>query len=103
MEYKLTQTELQQFTGSTNRYRHSLNRTVVYSDGVQYLAENAGAYWLIDAIASYLTPSYLTPSYLTKPAAIDSRIKEMHFWKLHTFKDSQQFWRHGLILPASHL
>lgn len=47
----LTAEALRQFTGSENWYRHSLNRKVLYTDGAQYLAEQGGAYWLIDSIA----------------------------------------------------
>jgi len=35
-------------------YRHPLNRRLVYSDGVHAAAEAAGAFWLVDAIASHL-------------------------------------------------
>jgi hypothetical protein len=48
----LTEADLRQFTGTENYYRHSLFRKVLYSDGVQYLAEQAAAYWLIDAVAA---------------------------------------------------
>lgn len=48
----ITKEELQQFTGTENYYRHGLFRNVLYTDGVQYLAENAASYWLIDAIAA---------------------------------------------------
>src|SRR5258708_12352452 len=48
---KLTLSDLNQFTGSENWYRHGLNRNVTYTDGAQYLAEKGGAYWLLDAIA----------------------------------------------------
>lgn len=44
--------DLQQFTGTENYYRHMFGR-LVFTDGVKYLAEQAGAFWLIDAIASY--------------------------------------------------
>ena len=44
--------ELKQFTGTQNYYKHWTGR-LRWTDGVQYVAENAGAYWLIDAIASY--------------------------------------------------
>jgi len=47
----LTEADLRQFTGTETWYRHPLNRKVVYTEGVQYVAENGGAYWLIDAIA----------------------------------------------------
>jgi len=43
--------ELHQFTGTENWYQHWLGFT--YTDGVKYLAQQAGAYWLIDAIGSY--------------------------------------------------
>jgi hypothetical protein len=49
--------ELRQFTGTENYYRHSLSGTL-YTDGIKYLAEKAGAYWLIDAIASYQTATF---------------------------------------------
>lgn len=41
---------LRQFTGSDSFYRHALARSYVYTEGVQYLAEKAGAYWLLDHI-----------------------------------------------------
>lgn len=44
--------ELNQFTGTENHYKHQTGR-LLWTDGVQYVAENAGAYWLIDAIVSY--------------------------------------------------
>ncbi|MDH5723433.1 MAG: hypothetical protein OEY94_08955 [Alphaproteobacteria bacterium] len=47
----LTAADLYQFTGSENWYRHALNRKVLYTDGAQYLAEQGGAYWLLDTIA----------------------------------------------------
>ena len=51
MTTKLTSSDLSQFTGSENWYRHGLNRNVLYTDGAQYLAEHGGAYWLLDTIA----------------------------------------------------
>jgi hypothetical protein len=47
----ITKADLMQFTGSETWYRHSLVRKVLYTDGVHYVAEAAGAYWLIDDIA----------------------------------------------------
>jgi hypothetical protein len=52
MAEKLTQADLAQFTGSERWYRHSLMRTITYTEGVQFLAEKAGAYWLVDKIAT---------------------------------------------------
>ena len=42
---------LAQFTGSQNFYRHGLVREVLYTEGVQYVADTAGAHWLLDEIA----------------------------------------------------
>jgi hypothetical protein len=56
---KLTTDELKsnlnRFYGSETWYRHGLNRNMLYTEGVQYFAENAGghgAYWLLDIIAT---------------------------------------------------
>jgi hypothetical protein len=43
---KLTHAELKQFTGDLDRYQHSLNRRVIYTPGVQILAERGREYWL---------------------------------------------------------
>ncbi len=45
------QTDLIQFTGTEHWYRHGMVRDILYTDGVKYVAETAGAYWLIDEIA----------------------------------------------------
>lgn len=45
------QQELDQFTGTEQWYRHGLARSVLYTDGVKYLAETAKCYWLLDEIA----------------------------------------------------
>jgi hypothetical protein len=50
-EKRFTEGDLAQFTGTENWYRHSLVRTVYYTDGMLFVAERAGAYWLIDEIA----------------------------------------------------
>jgi len=41
-------------TGNETFTRHSLVRRVLLTEGVTFLASAAGAYWLTDAIASYL-------------------------------------------------
>ena len=48
---KLTPQDLRQFTGTEHWYRHPLARHALYTDGIKYLADQAGAYWLIDIIA----------------------------------------------------
>ena len=49
----LTETDLNQFIGTTQYYRYLLGLKL--TDGVKYLADEAGAYWLLDIIASYQT------------------------------------------------
>jgi hypothetical protein len=46
--------ELEHFTGTEHYYRHALARGVVYTDGVKYFADKAGAYWLLDIVATEL-------------------------------------------------
>ena len=49
---ELTQ-ELPQFTGTESYHRFSpLFRNILLTDGTDYLAKNAGCYWLMDIIAS---------------------------------------------------
>lgn len=47
----LSKATLSQFTGTTTWFRHGLIRDVLYTEGVQYLAEAGSAFWLIDEIA----------------------------------------------------
>ena len=42
---------LRQFTGTLKYYRSPTG--LLYTDGVRYLAERAGAYWLLDLVGSY--------------------------------------------------
>ncbi|MDA8089530.1 MAG: hypothetical protein M0Z61_04840 [Nitrospiraceae bacterium] len=52
---KTLQADLIQFTGTSGYYRWSaLYPNMVLTDGARYLAEKAGAYWLMDAIASHI-------------------------------------------------
>ena len=71
------QQNLQQFTGDLERYRHGLNRQVIYTPGIQFLAEQAGAYWLVDAIASHIGSAPFR-----RAVANDPRIGDLHFWNL---------------------
>ncbi len=51
--------ELAQFTGTEKWYRYALNRNLIYTDGVKFLAENGGeqgAYWFIDKVACEIAP-----------------------------------------------
>jgi hypothetical protein len=48
------ETMLAHFTGTMNYHRSSFfTKSIFHTDGVQYLSDKAGAFWLIDAIVSY--------------------------------------------------
>ncbi|MEG5036213.1 DUF6876 family protein [Microcoleus sp. AT3-D2] len=67
---------LQHFCGSEQYYRHFLG--INYTDGVKYLADNAQAYWLIDAIASH-----------QPKARRIRRLTEFQLWFLHVGKEHE--------------
>ncbi len=71
----LTESELSQFTGTETWHRWSaLFPRMVLTDGAQYVAKNGGvdgAYWLMDAIASY------QPELQKIPA-----LRDAQFWNL---------------------
>ena len=80
---KLTQADLMQFTGDLERYRHPLNKRVIYTPGVQFMAERAGAYWLIDVIVSYFGTREMMNA-IRK----DRRLADLQFWRLDVNADS---------------
>ena len=61
--------DLSQFTGSERYFKHWTG--MMYTTGIQYVAEQGGAYWLLDAIASY------QPDLRKKP-----RLAEFQVWEL---------------------
>jgi hypothetical protein len=56
-EHILTAGDLSQFTGSEQLFRHGLSRKHLYTEGAQFVAERAGAYWLLDKIALHGSPT----------------------------------------------
>jgi hypothetical protein len=44
--------DLSLHTGSEQLYRHALQKNCLYTEGVQYFAENAGCYWFLDILAT---------------------------------------------------
>lgn len=52
-----TKLDLSQFTG-TEAYHRTFMFTpkLVHTDGVQYFADNAGAYWFLDIVATEIYP-----------------------------------------------
>ena len=72
----LNEADLKQFTGSEYWYRHGLVRSVLFTDGSKYVADTAGAYWLLDEIA-------LAQRFEKKVVG-----EEFQLWKLTVKKDS---------------
>jgi hypothetical protein len=71
----LNQSDLRQFTGSENWYRHAINRKVLFTDGAKYVADAGGAYWLLDEIA------------LIQPHDKAVAAEEFQCWKLRARAD----------------
>ena len=71
----LSAEDLAQFTGTEQWYRHSVNRSVLYTEGAQHIAEHGEAYWLLDEIA-------LIQPYDRKVAA-----EEFQVWTLNVRPD----------------
>ena len=65
-----------QFTGSEHWYRHGLVPAITFTDGAKYIADRAGAYWLLDEIA-------LAQRHIKEVAA-----EEFQVWKLTVNSDS---------------
>ena len=70
----LTETDLAHFTGSETWYKHGLNRRVTFTEGAKYVADKAGAHWLIDEIALAQMGS--------NPVTAGVAAEEFQVWKL---------------------
>lgn len=75
--------DLRQFTGTERWFRHRINRKMLYTEGAQFLAERAGAYWLLDEIA------------IIQPYNKRVATEEFQIWKLTVNPD------HNVILLPS--
>jgi hypothetical protein len=75
----LTQADLDGFYGSDNYYRHGLTG-YVYTDGIKYLAEVGGAYWLIDEVM------------LENRFRAEVRAEEFQVWKLVRDAEGHSAW-----------
>jgi len=53
MDRKFDAAQLTHFTGTEHYYR--ISRRHLLTDGTKYLAEMAGTFWMMDAIASHLS------------------------------------------------
>lgn len=76
-KYSITKGDLNQFIGSTTFYKHPLFG-YRYTEGIAYLAEHAGAHWLLDAISSWQSE---------KSVRDDPMLQEIQFWKLSVRED----------------
>ncbi|MEO0514741.1 MAG: DUF6876 family protein [Planctomycetota bacterium] len=79
---QLTRADLAQFTGDAEVYRHPLNPYVLITQGVRYLAETGGAWWLTDAIASH----FGSPAML-EAMRDDPLVETFQCWSLHVHQD----------------
>jgi hypothetical protein len=70
MTKTLSKADLAQFTGSEQWYRHGINRKVLFTDGAKFVADPAGAYWLLDEIA------------IIQPYDKHVAAEELQVWKL---------------------
>ena len=52
METQAKTIDLSQFCGTSQYWKTSPFSSMVHTDGVQYLADEAGAYWFLDIMAS---------------------------------------------------
>ncbi len=43
--------ELAGFTGSQEWFRHGINKRITFTEGAKFVADECGAYWLLDEIA----------------------------------------------------
>jgi hypothetical protein len=66
---------MSQFTGSEHWYRFGIVPDITCTDGAKYVADTAGAYWLLDEIA-------LAQKYVKEVAA-----QEFQVWKLTVKND----------------
>lgn len=67
---------LAHFTGGDETYQHWLPLT--YTEGVKYLAEKAGAYWLLEIVASYQPDPQVRDN---------QRLQEFQLWELRVSPD----------------
>lgn len=63
--------DLSQFTGTEQWYRHGINRRMLFTDGVRYFAEQAGAYWFLDIVATEIFPLLVHEPFLAITLKVD--------------------------------
>ncbi len=76
MTKTLSKADLAHFTGNDQWHRHGINRNVLFTDGAKFVADQAGAYWLLDEIA------------IIQPHDRRVAAEEFQVWKLAVNADS---------------
>jgi hypothetical protein len=74
-KHPLKEHDLRQFTGTEFWYRHPFAKSITYTDGVKHVAEQGGAYWLVDDI---VIAQKTVPAVAAEP---------FQFWKLKVNPD----------------
>lgn len=85
--------DLNQFTGCLDWVRHSMNPNILLSEGVVFLAKEANAWWLVDAIASHLTCT----KELIRRCLQDEAFDYLHFWYLTRGEDKKDGWSSAVL------
>lgn len=71
----ITNNDLDQFCGTESYYKATLGNLLI-TDGIKFLADSVGAYWLVDLVASYQPQ-------LRK----DERLREFQLWRFEVRPD----------------
>lgn len=74
-----TKLDLSQFTGTENYYRTNplFAPDMVHTDGVQYFADTAGCYWLLDIIATEYFPLMKKEGFLSIQFVVEDGIGDI--------------------------
>ena len=56
--------DLSAFIGTETWQRHALNRNLLLTDGVRYFADQAGAWWLLDIVATEIFQKQASQAFL---------------------------------------
>jgi hypothetical protein len=83
---EISQSDLDQFTGTEHYYRYIGG--MLLTDGAKFLAEKAGAFWLLDIIASYQKDKRILGN---------ERLRDMQFWTL-TVKPENAGGHKGVVV-----
>jgi len=55
---------LRMYTGTTQWFRNQLYPTMLYTEGVQFFAEHADAYWFLDIVGTEIHPLQATVPFM---------------------------------------